>query len=298
MDFISSAIIEALSAIQEDLQLSAPHRAELDHDVKGEIGWAEVVRTIFLKIDSSAAFIADATPTLKSLSGKHSLNPNVLIELGYAMKALGAQHIVLIWNVADGVRPEELPFDIRHRLAPISYSLNKTASTKRRNAEKAKLVEKLKSALAPILKLALVKQDNALKFKLQDSRQGDPSIWLRPGEMIEGYELWGKENGWTRFHVVEAPRSYVRIVPYEWEGSIPNAKRVEDLCNDTWRLSPLYSPAREDSGWASNSLGGVSIYDCEHPFSETFSSTQWFEKNGEAWTFDASIVEQIGRAHV
>jgi hypothetical protein len=102
MNFIKSAISDALSAIHVDLQLSEANRPGLDHDTKDTVGWAEVVNTIFSKIQNSSVFVADATPTLRSVSGKYSLNPNVLIELGYALRAWVLS--ALYWS---GIPPAE-----------------------------------------------------------------------------------------------------------------------------------------------------------------------------------------------
>ena len=99
-------IRDALEAAIEKLKLpqdigeptEAERRAnlELDHDTKGETGWTDIADSIFKKIENSAVFVADVTPVgrtslrpgNKRAAAKPIMNPNVAIELGYAIKAL------------------------------------------------------------------------------------------------------------------------------------------------------------------------------------------------------------------
>lgn len=47
-------------------------------------------------------------------AGRKTPNPNVMIELGYAIKSLGWDRIILLYDKDLG-EIEELPFDINHR---------------------------------------------------------------------------------------------------------------------------------------------------------------------------------------
>ena len=109
---IETALREAIAAVAADTQLVV--RPELDHDTRGLPGAPAVVGAILAKIDRSAAFVADVTPTYSRTAGgsRRSPNPNVLFELGYAFKRLGTERIILVLNelVAS---PEALPFDLR-----------------------------------------------------------------------------------------------------------------------------------------------------------------------------------------
>lgn len=68
---------------------------------------------------------------------------------------MGPECIVLVWNTAGGRRAEDLPFDIRHRTAPIEYCLDEKANASQRKKAMTGLAAKLKSALTPILVAAL-----------------------------------------------------------------------------------------------------------------------------------------------
>ena len=121
-NFIKTSLSAALAQLADELEWSEAERAELDHDTKNVPGLAPIADTIFEKIDNATIFVADITPTGATPDGKKKTpNPNVLIELGYALKSLGPQRVVLVANGAGGFRPEDLPFDLRHRRGPITY---------------------------------------------------------------------------------------------------------------------------------------------------------------------------------
>lgn len=148
-NFIKNALEQALETVAEELQLEIADRLELDHDTKGEPGLAEIVSTIFKKIDDCQIFVADVTPVAEittDTAKKKIPNPNVMIELGYAIREVGSQRIITVANLAFGGRPEELPFDLRHRRGAITYCLE---SAKDPAIEKTKkdLVKQLVAAL-------------------------------------------------------------------------------------------------------------------------------------------------------
>ena len=59
-------------------------------------------------------FVADVSIVTPAGATRLIPNPNVLLELGYASKAIGWERIVMVANTAFG-QPEELPFDLRKR---------------------------------------------------------------------------------------------------------------------------------------------------------------------------------------
>ncbi len=86
-------------------------------------GSPDIANAILNKIDSSDIFLADVSiinPTISS--GRKTPNPNVLYELGYALKSLGEDNIILIAN-KDTTETSDLPFDIRNRrMVLVSFS--------------------------------------------------------------------------------------------------------------------------------------------------------------------------------
>src|SRR6185437_8056425 len=108
-------LVEATNAAGDELGLEDAERPEIDHDTKNTPGMAEIPATILKKISESAVFVADVTPIGKSPDGKALPNPNVMIELGWAMSEVGPDKIIGVLNTASGWKPDDLPFDIRHR---------------------------------------------------------------------------------------------------------------------------------------------------------------------------------------
>lgn len=108
--FILTALEGACEEIAKDLAVD--ERPEVDRDTQGVPGAPDIASTIFKKIDSADAFVADISIVVGTAGERPCPNPNVLIELGYAIKALGWERIILVMNTAYG-GPELLPFDLR-----------------------------------------------------------------------------------------------------------------------------------------------------------------------------------------
>lgn len=109
--------------IQRALELAAGELASagsievdvaIDRDTIGVPGAPDIGATIFTKIDASDVFVADVTLINSAQAGRHVPNPNVLVELGYALRAIGSSRVLLVQNEAYGP-PESLPFDLRFR---------------------------------------------------------------------------------------------------------------------------------------------------------------------------------------
>ncbi len=110
--FIQSALAGAANAIAADNSIEV--EPVVDRDTKDVAGAPDISSTIFAKIIASDVFVADVSIVTRVRGSRYTPNPNVLIELGYALKALGPERIVLVFNRAFG-RIEELPFDLRTR---------------------------------------------------------------------------------------------------------------------------------------------------------------------------------------
>jgi hypothetical protein len=114
---ISTAIDEVVSEANESWRPIAPFRRVDAVDV-GD-GAVHIDQAIQAKIKEAAFFVADITPTFKA-HGRRVPNPNVLIEVGFALGTKAAERLVLVSARRD---PAEivgigevgpLPFDIEH----------------------------------------------------------------------------------------------------------------------------------------------------------------------------------------
>ena len=119
----SRKILEtALQTAKENLRDNYGLDLEIDHSTLGESGMASIDQTVLRKIDACDIFLADVSPvtSYKQKLGngqevtKECPNANVLLELGYAMSALGVGYVIPVAHQGTWI-PANLPFDINHR---------------------------------------------------------------------------------------------------------------------------------------------------------------------------------------
>jgi len=144
-DFIQECLKEASAQLGSALGAVIV----VDRDTAGIGGTPNVSETIFQKIRACDLFIWDATlvAVIEKKTPKYAPNPNVLLELGYAVAFLGWNRVIGIMNVANGKGTDLLPFHLSgHRRYPIKYCLTSTDPAQKAEIEKA-LVEEIKKAL-------------------------------------------------------------------------------------------------------------------------------------------------------
>lgn len=117
--FIESCLNIVVSKVGKSEQFSI--ELAIDRDTKDTPGTPEIVDTIFNKIESCTLFVADISIINQKAELRKTPNPNVLIELGYAAKAIGWDKIICIYNKDYGSF-DDLPFDLRQR-RPLAYCL-------------------------------------------------------------------------------------------------------------------------------------------------------------------------------
>ena len=108
-NFIRECIDEAIDLALE----SEAIEAERDEATTGTTGSPNIVTSLFSKIDDCDLFVADLSLcfTEDQEKEKRSPNPNVLLELGYAVKTLGWDRVICLCNTDFG---DKYPFDIAH----------------------------------------------------------------------------------------------------------------------------------------------------------------------------------------
>ena len=168
-DLIWDALQTACKELSDDAELG-PEREQLgaDRDTQGVAGSGDVHQIIFEKLAKTDLAIFDLSAVAKTDGGKAVPNPNVMLELGFATRAITEARIALIANEAvkyDG----PLPFDLRNRRT-IFYRCSKTEHV----AEaKAKLVETLRDALRD-MSLAMPEPELAEMAAIRAVREGRP----------------------------------------------------------------------------------------------------------------------------
>lgn len=181
-----SFIEQALQLAAKDIiaDVDAEIHPVIDRDTAGVPGSPDIRQTIFSKIEASEVFVADVS-IIGQPRDRFVCNPNVLVELGYALKTLGHSRVLLLHNDAFG-RVEDLPFDLRGRRV-ITYAAEETQPDK--SVERRRVAAILGKAIREIAR----KEPNVFKpppsvpqsiastkpiwIKVYD-RKGDPYPWV------------------------------------------------------------------------------------------------------------------------
>jgi len=146
------AVLNADAAVEDAQRDSRDERIALDHDTTGEPGSPPIVDTIFGKIDRAAAFVSDLTYVAERKDGRRMPNPNVLLEHGWALKALSWRAVISVMNTAYGhPKDHALPFDLQHARGPILFDCPDEADAETRGTVRRALAK----ALAPRLRAIL-----------------------------------------------------------------------------------------------------------------------------------------------
>jgi len=144
--FIQSALESAAKLIRNDESVLID--PVVDRDTLGETGSPDISSTILRKIDEAQVVVCDVSIVNSGAESPSRLspNPNVLVELGYAIKALGQPRIIMVMNTHFGT-PEQLPFDLKLKRV-LKYSTAPGATDRAR--DRKQLVELLQSNLRAI----------------------------------------------------------------------------------------------------------------------------------------------------
>jgi hypothetical protein len=152
-NLIERALAQAIAAIKADAEVDPAQRElAVDRDTAGVPGSPPLVETIFSKVDRATAFLSDLSYVGTRADGRRMPNPNVLLEHGWALRALSWRRIISVMNVAYG-HPDEhpMPFDLQHFRRPILYDCPDDASNEQRAAARESLAVSLRTALRAIL---------------------------------------------------------------------------------------------------------------------------------------------------
>jgi hypothetical protein len=151
--FIEDAAQYAIDQIVFDSKLMI--EAALDRDTQNLPGSPAIMESILQKIDRCGIFLCDITLINPGNDARPTPNPNVLIELGYAIAKVGWDRIICVMNEEFG-GPSRLPFDLRHRRWPIRYRLAASSPHLRRDEEKRRLSQNIEYAIRTVLSSGLL----------------------------------------------------------------------------------------------------------------------------------------------
>ena len=286
--FVRSALVESIELINNHMDVNDADRPEIDHDTKGERGMVDIAAAILRKIANSAVFVADLTPIAKSSDDKWLPNPNVMIELGWAMHKPGWERVIGVLNTAAGAEIEDLPFDIRQRRV-ITYLLAPSADANTRNSVKKKLVTELKGALEVNLENRAAQTTGEAQLSATPANPQNPSIWASAKEtFIHNEALSGPRR--TEVLLPDVPRSFMRVIPAGWKTHPPSVADIADLPQAIIVEAPS---DRASSGNYGATEEGFVRYWVTGARDEAASSTNismFFEDTGEFWMLHGSVI--------
>ena len=123
----------------------------ISEDMRDQSGAQDIADTVLKSIDKCNIFVADLTIVNKYTKEKKEVdkatpNPNVMYELGYAVKTLGWDNIICVANTNYG-QIEEMPFDINH------HSIIRFCNddTKNKDSVSVRLVKAIKKTVTALI---------------------------------------------------------------------------------------------------------------------------------------------------
>jgi hypothetical protein len=289
--FVREALEQAIDQLRQPRDIEEPagesrrNDLHLDHDTKGLSGSPEVASEIFRKIAASSVFIADMTPIGRGpdkadtagspVAPKPLMNPNVAIELGYALHALGSDKFLMVLNEAYG-GVSSLPFDIQHRRHPISYRLAEGASKAEIENETRVLVRKLVEALEPFV---VSQPESAPPEAFPETMPKiGKGIFFDEGEPL-GFHRMEKQKFVMPFRSV----AYLRVIPRTTQ-ILP----VELLKDSIGSFGAFGLPA---GAYILENAYGVAMLNPAGATWNVDNLSQYF-RNGEIWGINADVLRQ------
>lgn len=95
------------------LKQSNNYQFLVDEATRNLPGSPNIEESVKTKIEHCDVFVADITP-IAQYGNKQLPNPNVLIELGYALRCIDVDRIIIVAKASD-YQDKDLPFDINHQ---------------------------------------------------------------------------------------------------------------------------------------------------------------------------------------
>ncbi len=274
----------------EGLEIDEPVRDTLllDKDTMGVPGSPPIFQTILTKIDRASAFVADLSFCGKRVDDRPTPNPNVLIEHGWALKALGFTQVLAVMNTLYGEpTPDSMPFDLASLRFPITYKLPEDSSDSTRQSERDQLAKKLETALRTIFE--------SEEFIAKLPKRPEPPLFhrIQPLNGRARFRAPGKPLGVTRDQITQeesavslagGPAMWLRVTPLYDPG---RTWLNEDIRTQATPLStvPLVQ-IRANIGFlrSDDGCGYYRGYDVEA------NSVAYVFNSGELWIINASTV--------
>lgn len=299
--FVRDALNATIEQLKQRPEIEEPTAREaraamhLDQDRKGIPGSPDLARLILEKIEQSAIFVADVTSvgvttTTTQKEGKQQkkiINPNVAIELGYALHVLGDRALLMVMNEHYGNRAD-LPFDLQSKAGPIMFRLSPDADKKTIAAASRQLTADLAEALE--LCIAHHVDSTRQQTPFPETAAGDnPAIYFQPDEVLANFGNPGEQE----FRLSGERLVYLRLFSCYSQQPAAGLTKITKIfeigrpCPMSMALQGLASrnrwgPIMIDPGVSSKNIAGL---------------TQGFA-TGELWGINAQMFSPRGRHNV
>ncbi len=290
--FIRNALETAIAQVNQTDEIDEPDEAfqdgrlQLDYGRKNLKGSPDLAIEILKKIDAATVFVGDVTPVGRGaphktdegveFEGKLLMNPNVAIELGYALKALGTDHVLMIMNSHYGKRAD-MPFDLGGKGGPIMYNLPPDATPKQIDVEKRKLVAVLVDALKEYVPKPVIVPFEGMKPKIG---QG---IYFDDGEIL-GEDKGSPEK--TKWVMPFRKIFWLRLTP---STPLPHPLPVDLLTGSVGRFGPFGIPQGDERVRVNNY--GV-CYFTPAGSTNNIDAIVQYTRDGEIWGINADYLRQ------
>lgn len=283
--FVKKALEIAIKELQAEIEVDEPNRElHLDHDRKGVPGSPDLANTILEKIRATSIFIADVTPVGKTPNGKPVINPNVAIELGYALAHIGDKGLLMVLNSNYGDR-ESLPFDLKQKAGPIIFSIRPDATKDELKKEQRTLSGTFKVAIRDCVAALKKEAETDVSEHIEIESIGNSAVYFKHEEVLEERKYNGEV---FRFTYSSGPVLYLRIIPTL---AVPPLKQreIKDIVFGI-KINPLRRGIGDGASWARNRYGGITYsYEKHSDGRNIFTSSQVF-LNREIWGLDATLL--------
>lgn len=294
-EFVRHALSVAVDRVSEQLDIEDVERIELDHDTKSAPGMVDIGQTILDKITKCAVMVADVTPICESEKGKALPNPNVMIELGYGLHALGHGRIIAIMNTAHGATVEDLPFDIRHKRI-LTYHLSEDADRSVRRSVREDLIKELAAAIKTNVTEMRDEKSSVEPIVGVASDPNSPGLWKAS---------WPTRLDGPFGHAVELQpefksRAWLRIIPASYANDVPPISQLDRLPDEARLWAPV---GRGNSGnFGACDFGYVTYWissNDEEGIEYACNLAGFLEETGEVWLSDGTVFdEQRGQTFI
>lgn len=277
------------SAIEKANSMRPPEdHLVLDKDTQGVSGFPVISEVILSKIESCAVFVGDLSFVTAASAPRPIPNPNVMLELGYAISSLRDRRIVGVFNTAYG-DPYELPFDMRNRRLPLEYRASEEDGAETLAVEREKLTRRLTEALIEAAKHAPDEPDNTSDILPVHAAKPADEYAFAIGSHVartRSRNDEGRVDEYVYWH--DHPSAWLRIVPHV-NGGFRRAQLQGLVRNTGIPLQALGGSRATEI--VPNEFGVIVLgFDGEEPETTATRITQVF-LTGEIWGINRLVIE-------